>query len=211
MEEIVILIVDDNVHFSEILFKFLSLSSKNFKVLETIARTKEQAIEYANKYKPDVILMDVELTPENFDGMEAAIHIHDSGLKSKIIILTSMTLDDTLRNNSILSGAINFLNKGDLDRIVKVIKDIYETETPAESIQDDFIALKKESIIKELSPAERDLFFYTLAGKSLNKIGEITRKSYETLKSQRQSICKKLKVDDLYQAIEKYKNRGIIP
>ena len=211
MENIInILIVDDSIHFSKNLVDFFDLYSKDLKIL-AIARTKEQAVKYANHYKPDVILMDIELTEDNYDGMEAAMEIYDSKLKTKIIILTSMNPSNKIKNYSVLSGAVHFINKLQFEQLPSIIRKIHTDTDCLESIQNEFIELKKEFVIKELSSTEKYIFLLAVNGMSEKQIADATMKSMDTIKTQIRSICNKLEVKNLQQAIQKYKNRGIIP
>jgi DNA-binding NarL/FixJ family response regulator len=106
MSQTTILIVDDHEVVREGLRALLN-RRENFRVVGE-AGTVAQAIEEAEKHKPDVIVMDVRL-PDG-SGIEACREIRQSRPETKVIMLTSYADEDAVFA-SILAGAAGYLLK----------------------------------------------------------------------------------------------------
>ncbi len=87
-EKIKILIVEDEVMIAECLK--MQLEDENYKVYDYLT-TGEEAIEFVQNTKPDLILMDINLVGE-IDGIEAAEKIKE---KSKIPIIFMTGYEET--------------------------------------------------------------------------------------------------------------------
>lgn len=105
MDKIKVIIADDS-DFVRDGMKIILDVDDDFEVLGSAANGRE-AIELAEKEKPDVFLMDIQM-PE-MDGIEATKHIveHDLG---KVLILTTFD-DDELVKQALQSGAKGYLIK----------------------------------------------------------------------------------------------------
>ncbi len=80
----VMLVEDDNFWIENL---SNDLQSRQDVELVKVAKTKEEAIAFVSKYETDIVLMDINLTENNLDGIEAAEHICKMGIK--VIMLTS--------------------------------------------------------------------------------------------------------------------------
>lgn len=89
----------------------LSLVLEKAEGIELVGEADDGAlgVELAQKFAPDVILMDIGLP--NIDGIEATKRIKDSGLESKILIFTSRDNEDDVFA-SFKAGADGYIMKG---------------------------------------------------------------------------------------------------
>ncbi len=120
MEKIKVIIADDS-DFVRDGMKIILDVDDDFEVLGSASNGRE-AIELAEKEKPDVFLMDIQM-PE-MDGIEATKYIveHDLG---KVLILTTFD-DDDLVKQALSSGAKGYLIKNHTpDHLKQMIKSVY--------------------------------------------------------------------------------------
>ena len=120
MSKIKVIIADDS-DFVRDGMKIILDVDDDFEVLGSAANGRE-AIEIAEKTKPDVFLMDIQM-PE-MDGIEATKYIveHDLG---KVLILTTFD-DDDLVKQALSSGAKGYLIKNHTpDHLKQMIKSVY--------------------------------------------------------------------------------------
>ena len=120
MDKIKVIIADDSDFVRDGMKIILDVDDE-FEVLGSAANGKE-AIELAEKTKPDVFLMDIQM-PE-MDGIEATKYIveHDLG---KVLILTTFD-DDDLVKQALKNGAKGYLIKNHTpDHLKQMIKSVY--------------------------------------------------------------------------------------
>lgn len=156
-----------------------------------VAATKEEAIELASRLVIDVILMDINLTGNNLDGLEAAEHIlrHPNHQDTKIIMLTSITEAEIVMKSFRL-GALNYINKSSYQDILHAVRDAYDGRS---SIHSDAAKIMRNEVqLMELSPTEREVFDLRKTGLSKRQISERLHKSTNTIKTQLRSIKNKL-------------------
>lgn len=163
-----------------------------------VAATKKEAIELASRVDIDVVLMDINLTDNNLDGLEAAEHIlrHPNHHDTKVIMLTSITEAEIVMKSFRL-GALNYINKSSYQDILHAIRDAHNGRS---SIHSDAAKIMRNEVqLMELSPTEREVFDLRKTGLSKREISERLHKSTNTIKTQLRSIKNKLtqfKLDD---------------
>lgn len=163
-----------------------------------VATTKEEAIDMASRINIDVILMDINLTGNNLDGLEAAEHIlrQQTNHDTKIIMLTSITEAEIVMKSFRL-GALNYINKSSYQDILNAIRDAYSGKASIHS--DAAKVMRNEVQLMELSSTEREVFDLRKTGLSKREISEKLHKSTNTIKTQLRSIKNKLthfKIDE---------------
>ena len=120
MNKIKVIIADDS-DFVRDGMKIILDVDEEFDVIGCASNGRE-AIEIAEKNKPDIFLMDIQM-PE-MDGIEATKYIvaHDLG---KVLILTTFD-DDELVRDALKSGAKGYLIKNHTpDHLKQMIKSVY--------------------------------------------------------------------------------------
>lgn len=120
MDKIKVIIADDS-DFVRDGMKIILDVDDDFEVLGTAANGRE-AIELAEKNKPDVFLMDIQM-PE-MDGIEATKYIVEKEL-GKVLILTTFD-DDELVQQALRNGAKGYLIKNHTpEHLKQMIKSVY--------------------------------------------------------------------------------------
>lgn len=119
-----ILIIDDEKDFRDI--AEAKLTSKGFAV--KMATGAKEGIELAQKIKPDLILMDVQMPDK--DGIQATIELHENPQTAGIRIIFLTNLGDTWPSVTEVNrkfakeiGAIDYFKKsGDYDTLIEQIR-----------------------------------------------------------------------------------------
>ena len=120
MDKIKVMIADDS-DFVRDGMKIILDVDEEFEVLGTAANGRE-LLNLAEKNRPDVILMDIQM-PE-MDGIEATKHIVEQDL-GKVLILTTFD-DDELVAQAIRNGAKGYLIKNHTpEHLKQMIKSVY--------------------------------------------------------------------------------------
>lgn len=101
-----ILLVDDH-EVVRLGLKSLLARYPEFEVV-TEAGTADEAVSLAERYQPDVVVMDIRLPGKS--GIEATREIVDKGSETKVIMLTSYA-DDELLFDAIAAGASGYVLK----------------------------------------------------------------------------------------------------
>ncbi len=120
-----ILIVDDHPVVRHGLRSMLELKPGIHVVGE--AQNGEEAIYYAEKLKPDLILMDLVMPKK--DGLEAITEILQQNPQARILVLTSFAKDERIID-ALKMGATGYLLKETTpDELLKAIQETYVGET----------------------------------------------------------------------------------
>ena len=135
MDKIKVIIADDSDFVRDGMKIILDVDDE-FEVIGTAANGRE-AIDLAEKQKPDVFLMDIQM-PE-MDGIEATKYIVEHNL-GKVLILTTFD-DDDLVKRALKNGAKGYLIKNHTpDHLKQMIKSVYHgTGVMDENILETFI------------------------------------------------------------------------
>jgi pilus assembly protein CpaE len=120
-ETIRILIVDDIAETRESLKKMLYFEA-DMEVVGT-ARNGQEAIELAGKFKPHVVLMDINMP--GLDGISASRQITDKVPYAQIVMMSVQSETDYMRR-SMAAGARDFLTKPfTMDEMIATVRRVY--------------------------------------------------------------------------------------
>jgi len=175
-----------------------------------------EAVEKADRFRPDVILMDIRM-PE-LDGLEATRRILATDNGARILVLTTFDLDEYVYE-ALRAGASGFVLKDDppeqllaaihvvaggdalLSPAVtkRVIKQFTRTPRPSPPKQ-----------LEDLSEREHDVFRLIARGLSNAEIGEELYISETTVKTHITHILQKLGLRDRVQAIVLAYQAGLV-
>ncbi|MCR5206752.1 MAG: response regulator transcription factor [Lachnospiraceae bacterium] len=163
MDKIKVIIADDS-DFVRDGMKIILGVDDDFEVIGCASNGRE-AIELAERNKPDIFLMDIQM-PE-MDGIEATKYIveHDLG---KVLILTTFD-DDDLVKRALKNGAKGYLIKNHTpDHLKQMIKSVYHgTGVMDESILETFINQKDASSIdRDIDKRDSSSVGFDLSGYS---------------------------------------------
>jgi DNA-binding NarL/FixJ family response regulator len=163
----------------------------------------EQAVAMAAQLKPDVILLDLKLP--GMDGIEVLRELRDSGLASRVLVLTSAP-DRALVTLAVQAGAAGFLYKDvDPDALVRALRSVHDGNTllapeAAGSLLRSPASASAVRGIGALTDREREVLAQIADGRSNREIARLLRVSEKTVKTHVSSVLAKLGVADRTQA-----------
>lgn len=169
-------------------------------------------------YRPDVILMDVEME-SRWAGLEATREILRQFPETKIIVLT-VSSDDTTVFKAFQCGVVDYLVKdSESSEMIRAVQNAYRGNSPirpmiAEKIRREFRRMKNsESILlmdlqvfSQLTSTELDILNLFMQGKTRSEICEIRHTELSTVKTQIHNILKKFgknSIDEVMEMLEK--------
>jgi two-component system, NarL family, response regulator NreC len=171
------------------------------KDIEVVAEAKNglEAVSYAERFKPDVVVMDLSM-PE-LDGTAATKQIVDKGLTSKVLVLTMHAEEDYLVP-LMEAGAAGYLVKSAADReLVDAVRaiahgDVYVRPAAARVLAKNLTKKDPEKVNRErfekLTQREQDVLRLVAQGFSAPEIGERLYISPKTVDTYKQRIHEKL-------------------
>ncbi|MGZ4131661.1 MAG: response regulator transcription factor [Actinomycetota bacterium] len=169
-------------------------------VVTTEASSVRDAIDEADRTRPDVIVMDVRLTDGS--GIEATREIRAKHPATRVLMLTSFADDEALFA-SIMAGASGYVLKqvksGDLLRAIRAVGagdsllDPSVTNAVLERLRKGKHLLKDEKLAR-LSPQEERILQLVADGKTNKEIGDDLHLAEKTVKNYVSSILSKLEV-----------------
>jgi two-component system, NarL family, response regulator DevR len=176
------------------------LESEDDVVVTAQAGTVREAIDEADRTRPDVVVMDVRLADGS--GIEATREIRASHPQIRVLMLTSFADDEALFS-SIMAGASGYVLKqvksGDLLRAIRAVGagdsllDPSVTSAVLERLRRGKHLLKDEKLAR-LSPQEERILTAVADGKTNREIGEELHLAEKTVKNYVSSILSKLEV-----------------
>jgi len=164
------------------------------------AGTVRDAVEEADRARPDVVVMDVRLADGS--GIEATREIKSRRPQTQVLMLTSFA-DDAALFASIMAGASGYVLKqvrgGELVRAIRAVGRGESLLDPAvtKSVLDRLRKgkhLMKDEKLARLSPQEERILTLVADGKTNREIGEELHLAEKTVKNYVSSILSKLEV-----------------
>jgi DNA-binding NarL/FixJ family response regulator len=209
MSRIGILVVDDHPLFR----RGIRMGLEGERDLLVVAEAADgpMAIQAADQFAPDVVLLDISLpTMSGFDVARAIKRRHP---RTAIVILT-MHEDDGHLFAAIRSGADAFAAKTlEIDELTRLIRFLAAGEDEVEPpplvsarLLDQVRAGARRGALEDedyspLSPREIEILGFVSQGLSNKEIASILRISDQTVKNNITSILRKLQVNDRTQAV----------
>ncbi len=194
-----VLLVDDHAVVRQGLRMFLALDPD----LEIVgeARNGREALEQAERLRPDVVLMDL-LMPE-MDGITAIRHLRERRPEIEIVALTSV-LEDASVVGAVRAGAIGYLLKDtqaeDLCRAIHAAAAGQVQLSPEAAARLMREIRTPRSPLDDLSEREREVLGLLARGLSNRELAERLCITEKTVKSHVSSLMAKLGVSSRTQA-----------
>jgi len=187
-----VLLVEDDHDFAFLIQKMLEKDERL--ICTGHAHTKEKGIETAQKQKPDIVVMDLNLSGGTLDGIEAAKEIRLT-TTAKVLLLTSFEHPGIILDASKRAFASGYIFKSQCAALAETVYQTAVSNTPQET-------LIKELILAGLTPAERGILSGLISGEM------DTQSSSSTVANQKTSIFKKLGVKNTSELISVFKAWG---
>ncbi len=213
MNKISVLVVDDN---TEIRQYFIGILAHEHD-MEVVASASSgmEAIKAAEQYKPNIVLMDIQMETRTA-GIDAARTIIKKWPDIKVIILTILE-DDDLLFQAYCAGVMDYIIKTDsITQILESVRQAYNNQLIlrpryAEKIIEEFNRVKEQeasllfsvNILTKLSNSEFEVLKSIYQGMNYKQISEARYVSTVTVKSQIHSILKKFNMRSMKEVIKK--------
>ncbi|UJF34020.1 response regulator transcription factor [Paenibacillus hexagrammi] len=189
MNKIKVMLVEDDTFWQQALSEDLG-EEPDIEIVRIVS-SKEEAIPAADEGGLDVVLMDINLTENRLDGLEATREIMSMAGSSgpRIIMLTSLQ-DKDIIVRSFQNGAVNYISKSNYKDMVQAIRDAAANKLSLHP--DAGPALLQEIKLSQLTPSEREIYELREKGMSRTEMSRSLNKSLSTIKTQLRSIRDKL-------------------
>jgi DNA-binding NarL/FixJ family response regulator len=194
-----VLIADDHPIFRKGLL--LAIGTENGIEIVGEAENGQQALDLAEKLKPDIIVLDIEMPVLN--GLQVAEELIKRHLPVKIIFLTMYKEEDMFNEAMDLGVKGYVLKESAVSDIVKGIKTVADGRYfLSPSISGYLVSrtnrtrslLKKKPQLKNLTVTERKVLRLISENKTSKEIGDGLNISYRTVENHRFNICNKLEI-----------------
>ncbi len=198
-----ILVVDDHALLRKGLAAVINAEPDLKLVAE--AANGEDAIEKFRAHRPDVVLMDLQMSGLN--GIEATVRIVSEFPDARIIVLTTYKGDAQVLR-ALRAGARAYLLKGHDRELIETIHAVMEgrKRIPPEVAAE----LAEHATDDELSDREIEVLKLIAAGNSNKQIADKLSVAEATIKSRVTNILSKLSASDRAHAVTIGLKRGII-
>ncbi|GIW06654.1 MAG: DNA-binding response regulator [Dehalococcoidia bacterium] len=206
-----ILIVDDHPVVREGLAGMLRTQPDFVVVAE--ASDGREAVDLADRYQPDVVLMDLEMP--NLDGAEAIRRIFESRPDSRVLVLTAYDTDERIIS-AVQAGARGYLLKGapreELFRAIRLVNQGQSLLHPAVATKliDRVQSIGREPAAEALTEREIEVLQLVAAGLRNKEIAQRLVITERTVKFHVGIILQKLGAGTRTEAVRIAVQRGII-
>ena len=214
MKKIRIFIADDHPVFRNGIKSVLSGS--DYEVVGE-ADTGNTALKAIAVMKPDIAILDI--TMPDLDGIAVTKRVVAEVPGTRVIIL-SMHADLNHPIDAFRAGALGYVLKdSDPGELLKAVEKVssggkYASPAVTEELLNDFVdVIKKEQSndpFDTLSAREKEILKHIADGSTSREIAEKLFISLATVKSHRNNIMKKLKVNDMASLIKTAIKKGIV-
>src|SRR5579864_1631471 len=163
------------------------------------AKDGREAVEYANRLKPDLILLDIGMP--NLNGLDAARQILAVAPETNILIVTMHDTEQVVRE-VLSAGARGFLLKSDAGRdLIAAVEALqhhrtFFTTKVAQMVMDGYLhpdAKAEHSSSKPvLTPREREVIQLLAEGKTSKEVAVALNLSVKTAETHRTNLMRKL-------------------
>jgi DNA-binding NarL/FixJ family response regulator len=178
-----------------------------------------EAVEMADRYKPDVILMDISM-PE-LNGLEATRRIRRTHPGVEVLFLTMHESEQMIREG-MEAGARGFLLKSDAGHeLVPAVRSVSRHKaffSPtiramglSASDQLSHKAGMRGGISGELTSREREVVQLLAEGKSTKEVATALKITFKTAATHRTNILRKLELHSLADLVRYAIRNGIVP
>ena len=209
-KKVTILIVDDHKLIRDT-WSFILNSDERFQVIAE-TDTGQSAIELSGNYHPDVILMDINMSPMN--GFDATKEIRKISPNSKIIGV-SMHSQPAYAKKMLQMGAVGYITKNSSKE--EMFTAICEVVRGSKYICNEVKTILSEQILEEnekpdvnlLSQREVEIINLIRQGQSSREIAQQLEITLKTVEVHRHNILKKLNLKNTAALVDFINNAGM--
>jgi DNA-binding NarL/FixJ family response regulator len=180
------------------------------------AKDGREAVECANKLKPDLVLLDIGMPRLN--GLDAARQILATCPETRILILTMHDSDQVVRD-VLAVGARGFLLKSDAGRdLVAAVEALQHQRTffttkVAQMVLDGYLHVDSETDRQArhvLTPREREVIQLLAEGRTTKEVAVTLNLSVKTAETHRTNLMRKLDLHSVADLTRYAVRNGIV-
>ncbi|MFE7083149.1 response regulator transcription factor [Priestia megaterium] len=190
-KNIKVILVEDDPFWQKNISMYIEKEADDIEVIKVVD-SKEKVLEIVeNESQIDIVLMDINLTAANLDGIEIIEIL--SKQKIKAIALTSINEQDVIVE-SFESGAVNYINKSSIYDIILAIREAVEGRNQIHSDAAGALLgkMREEKKLRSLTSSEREVYNLEKKGYKKRDIAERLYKTIDTIKKHSRSWRRKL-------------------
>ncbi|WP_281998910.1 response regulator transcription factor [Priestia flexa] len=190
-KNIKVILVEDDPFWQKNISMYIEKEADDIEVIK-IVDSKEKVLEIVeNESQIDIVLMDINLTAANLDGIEVIEIL--SKQKIKAIALTSINEQDVIVE-SFESGAVNYINKSSIYDIILAIREAVEgrNQIHSDAAGALLVKMREEKKLRSLTSSEREVYNLEKKGYKKRDIAEHLYKTIDTIKKHSRSWRRKL-------------------
>jgi len=168
----------------------------------------KKAVEKVLETKPDVAILDIRMP--QLDGLQVARQIRNSGLKTKVLIL-SMHESDALIREMLDAGVRGYLLKTDAGReLVAAVETVrynktYFTPKVSQMVFDGYLRKVRDADgaepVTRLTPRQQEILKLLAKGQSSREVAEFLGLSLKTVETHRADIMRRLNCHSLSELV----------
>lgn len=211
MAKITVLIVDDHTLIRET-WSFLLGRNENFEVIAEVG-DGQRAIDIARDKRPNIVLLDINMTPLN--GFDVLKMVRKQSPGSKVIAV-SMHSQPAYAKKMLRMGAKGYITKNSpRQEMLDAIMDVYNGNTyicqEVKNILSDQMLNEEDTAagLNQLSEREIEVINQIRDGLSSKEIADRLAISIKTVEVHRHNILKKLKVKNTASLINFINSTGL--
>lgn len=208
-----VLICDDHLLIRASLHSLVA----NFPGIEVVGEAGDgrEALELADKLRPDVVLMDISMPSLN--GVEATRCLARDHPRMRVVIL-SMHVDEEHVLGALRSGAAAYVFKGgapsELEMAIRtaVRGEIFLSPAISRHVLDVFLERPASHAgpFDALTPRQREILQLVAEGRSSKEIAQLLNSSVKTVESHRASLMERLDIHDVAGLVRYAIRHGLV-
>jgi DNA-binding NarL/FixJ family response regulator len=203
-----VVVVEDDLRLQQHLIMILE-KPEDITCLASVS-SAEEALEKIPAYRPDVVLMDINLP--GISGIDCIRELKKKLPRLEVVMLTAYEEEDNIFR-ALKEGASGYLLKSSTpEDIYNAIRDVYSGGAPfsshiARKVAQYFRSEKNlEDENEKLTPREKDVLKLLASGYIYKEVADQLDISLETVRTYVKRICIKLHVRSKVEAILKYRS-----
>jgi DNA-binding NarL/FixJ family response regulator len=212
MTKIRAILFEDNKKFQRELTSFFDASDKVY--VTACFDDAQEAVKQVRDYKPDVVIMDIEMPVVS--GIDALQAIKKVFPETKVLLLTGIEAEDKIFA-ALCFGASGYALKTDEDGIERAVEDVdnggaYFSPSVAAKIarlfQNHFVRTQPNHV--ELTTKEKDVLTDMVEGLKSKAIAQKRLMAFDTVRGHVKEIYAKLHVNSAQEAVREAILRGLV-
>lgn len=194
MQPIQVFVCDDDPLFRELIVDYLSREHDLF--ISGSAAYKYQLLKAIEEIPIDILLLDINLTGNNYDGLEAAIELQSTVPNLKIIVLSSLDEEEVMTHAIAYGRVSNYITKAHYRDIPDAIRGVVAGKgnlhhSSAGKLMRRVASSYEEELKRKLTTLQKEILRYLQQGKSSSEIAELLFYNEQSINNE---LCKITKV-----------------